>query len=53
MTDLELLLSGDQKPTHIFGTGYNGPSKPSDWSTAGYLAGFIAAFCLLVWIVFT
>ena len=44
MSPLELMLMGERPPSEILGGGYNGPPKPSDWSTALYATAFLVAF---------
>lgn len=51
MTPLELLLTGEKKPSELFGRGYNGPPKPSDLSTLAYLVLAVAAFTTCWWVV--
>lgn len=52
MTPLELMLSGEKRPSELFGAGYDGPPKPSDLSTALYLGAFMAALGTLGWVIF-
>lgn len=52
LSPLESFLAGGRKPSTLFGIGYNGPPKPSDISTAGYLIMWLAAFGYVAWVVF-
>lgn len=52
LTPLEDFLAGGRKASTLFGIGYDGPEKPSDISTVGYLGMWLAAFGFLAWVVF-
>lgn len=52
LTPLEDFLAGGRKASTLFGIGYNGPEKPSDISTAGYVIMFLLSFGFLMWMVF-
>ncbi len=52
MNDLINLINDDSKPSQVFGTGYDGPPKPSDLETAAYLVGFLVAVAIVIYVIF-